>query len=124
MCTEAEKKEYGFSLGGSINFAGCHHFSDDLLGGATPTKETLDHEFSTNSKICCPCIGTACIANLSGPQKELLLWHWKIGISMYYIQELMHPIKACNSSGVCNEMPPVITLIFKSNPNLNTPPPS
>ena len=27
--------------------------------------------------------------NLSGAQKELLLWHWKLGISMHHIQELM-----------------------------------
>jgi hypothetical protein len=23
------------------------------------------------------------------PQKELLKWHWKLGISMYHIQEMM-----------------------------------
>ena len=82
----------------------------------------LDHEFSTYSKICCPCVGTTSNANLSGPQKELLLWHWKLGISMYRIQELMRPIKAHESSGVCHEMPPVINPIFKSTPNLKTPP--
>ena len=27
--------------------------------------------------------------NLSSAQKELLLWHWKLGISMHHIQELM-----------------------------------
>ncbi len=122
MCTEAEKKEYGFSLGGKVNFAGRRHFTDALIDEDTSTKETLDHEFSTYSKICCPCVGTTSNANLSGPQKELLLWHWKLGISMYRIQELMRPIKAHESSGVCHEMPPVINPIFKSTPNLKTPP--
>ncbi len=55
ICTEAEKKKYGFSMCGSNNFAGHHHFSDALFDGTTPTKETLDHEFSTYFKICCPC---------------------------------------------------------------------
>ncbi len=29
---------------------------------------------------------------LSGLQKELLLWHWKLGISMYCIQKLIRPV--------------------------------
>ncbi len=41
---------------------------------------------------------------------------------MYHIQEIMQPIKAHESSGVHHEMPPVITPIFKSTPNLKTPP--
>ncbi len=39
---------------------------------------------------------------------------------MYHIQKLMQPIKAHESSGVCDEMPPVLTPIFKSTPNLKT----
>ncbi len=93
-----------------------------LLGGPTPTKETLDHEFSTYYKPCYPCIGTASNANLSRPQKELLLWHWKIGISIYCIQELMQLIEAHESCCVCHWMPPIITPIFKSSPNLKPPP--
>ncbi len=96
MCTEAKKKEHNFSLGGNINFVGHHHFSDTLFDWFTWTKLKLDHEFSTYSKICCPCIGTASNTNLTGPQKELLLWHWKLGSFMYPIQELMQPIEAIN----------------------------
>ncbi len=65
MGTEAEKNEYGFSLGVSVNVTAFHHFSDALLDETTPTKEILDHEFSTYSKISCPCIGTASNANLT-----------------------------------------------------------
>ncbi len=122
MCTEAEKKKYGFSLGGKVNFARRHHFTDALIVETTPTKEMLDHKFSTYSKICCPCVGTASNANQSGPQKELLLWHWKLGISMYQIQELMQPIKAHESSFVCHDMSCLITSIFKSTSNLKSPP--
>ncbi len=38
---------------------------------------------------CGPCIGTTENENLSATQKELLKWHWKLGISMYHIQEMM-----------------------------------
>ncbi len=41
---------------------------------------------------------------------------------MYRIQELMHPIKAHEFFGVCHEMPPVITPIFKFILNLKIPP--
>ncbi len=47
MCNEAEKKEYGFSLGGKVNFSGHYHVTDALVDEDTSTKETLDHEFST-----------------------------------------------------------------------------
>ena len=35
------------------------------------------------------CVGITNNENLSTPQKELLKWHWKVGISMYHIQEMM-----------------------------------
>jgi hypothetical protein len=35
------------------------------------------------------CVGIPDNENLSTPQKELLKWHWKLGISMYRIQEMM-----------------------------------
>ncbi len=65
MCTEAEKKEYVFSPGGKVNFTGQCHFTDALADEDTSTKEMIDHEFSTYSKICCSCDGTTSNANLS-----------------------------------------------------------
>ncbi len=88
MCTEADKNEYGFSLGGKVNFTGQCHFTDALIDEDTSTEEILDHEFSTYSKICCCCVGTTSNANLSEPQKEVLFWYRKLGISTYQIQEL------------------------------------
>jgi hypothetical protein len=41
------------------------------------------------SNFCGPCVGVTKNENLSAPQKELLKWHWKLGISMYRIQEMM-----------------------------------
>ena len=30
----------------------------------------------------CPCVGSDENINLSGPQKELLTWHWKLGVAL------------------------------------------
>jgi hypothetical protein len=42
------------------------------------------------SHFCCPCVSTTENKNLFASQKELLKWHWKLGISMFCIQEMMH----------------------------------
>ena len=46
--------------------------------------------------------------NLSRAQKELLLWHNKLGISMPRVQELMRSIPMEEPSGASNVVPPVI----------------
>jgi hypothetical protein len=38
---------------------------------------------------CGLCVSTTENENLSAPQKELLKWHWKLGISIFCIQEMM-----------------------------------
>ena len=38
---------------------------------------------------CFPCVGDETNQQITGPQKEVLLWHWKLGIGMQHIQELM-----------------------------------
>jgi hypothetical protein len=39
---------------------------------------------------CILCVGNSENKNLTSPQRELLLWHWKLGINMYHrVQELM-----------------------------------
>ena len=39
---------------------------------------------------CFPCVvGKSENKNLTSPQRELLLWHWKLDINMYRVQELM-----------------------------------
>ncbi len=105
-CTESEKKKSGISLGGKVNLAGNHHFSDPSLTNLLKSKNHLTITFP-----------------LSRPQKLLLLFHWKLGTSMYCIQEHMWPIEAEESSGVFHDMPFVIIPVFKSTPNLKTPPP-
>ncbi len=52
--------------------------------------------------------------NLTPGQKELLLWHWRLGISMSRIQELMVPHQAKDKNGLQDIMPCVITPAFKT----------
>ena len=71
--------------------------------------------------IICPCVGTEDNANLSGPQKELLTWHWKLGISMGRIQKMMRENKAVDDTGRETILPPVISPKFASTPNCPIP---
>ena len=38
---------------------------------------------------CFLCVGDSENENLTSLQRELLLWHWKLSINMYWVQELM-----------------------------------
>ena len=46
----------------------------------------FEHHYS---HFCGTYVGAPAIQNLSGPQKDLLLWNWKLIVSMYHIQEFM-----------------------------------
>ncbi len=89
----------------------------------------------TKSKLSCPLISLSHILNsffqdmmsscwymsntsLSGPQNGLLLWYWKLGISMYKILEFIQPIEAHEPFCFCFKIPFVIILIFKSIPKI------
>ncbi len=66
-----------------------HFFHDNDLGnlGQSPQNSVLDSEHFTN--FCGACVGAAENENISAAQKELLKWHWKVGVGMYRIQEMM-----------------------------------
>jgi hypothetical protein len=81
----------------------------------------VDDEYEHYSKFCGPCVGHQDNDNLSGPQKELLLWHWRTGISMFRLQELMREQKMEEPSGRTSVLPPVIQPTFKSTPNCVVP---
>ncbi len=55
---------------------------------------------------CFPCVGDSENKNLTSPQRELLLLHWKLGINMYQVQELKRTI-----------LPPIIKPKFPSARN-------
>ncbi len=57
---------------------------------------------------CLSCIGDSENNNLTSPQRELLLWHWKLGINMYRVQELMRERTFEEPLGQCIIPPPII----------------
>ncbi len=59
-------------------------------------------------QFCGPCIGASENGNLSAPQKELLKWHWKSGISMYCIQEIMRELHYEEPNGSKTVLPAII----------------
>ena len=66
----------------------------------------------------CPCAGTEGNTNLSGPQKELLTWHWKLGVGMQKVQDIMWESKAIDDDGSNKILPPVISPKFACYPVL------
>jgi hypothetical protein len=88
----------------------------------------IDHPVSSivsNAESNCfayfPCVGDAENANLTSPQRELLLWHWKLGISMYRVQELMWERTYEEPLGQPTVLPPNIKAKFPSAQNCVVP---
>ena len=69
----------------------------------------------------CPCIGVEGNTNLSGPQKKLLTWYWKLGVGMQQIQEMMRETMAIDDVGRELILPPVIAPTFASTPHCPIP---
>ena len=72
-------------------------------------------------QFCCSCVADEANQNLSGPEKELLQWHWKLCISIPHIQELMKPRIYRELGGVEYQLPPIIKTKFKSTPFVSPP---
>jgi len=61
-----------------------------------------------------PGVGVPDNHNLSSAQKELLLWHWKLGISMQRVQQLMQVAELHESSSAVTAMDRVIVPRIKA----------
>ena len=66
-------------------------------------------------------VGTAENQNLNSAEKELLLWHWKLGIGMKRVQELMRCVEVREPSGAVTVMDRVIVPKIKSAANCPIP---
>ena len=95
---------------------------DNDLGnlGRSPRHSVLDSEHF--SKFCGACVGAAENENISPAQKELLKWHWKLGIGMYRIQEMII-IQPKNASARNCIVPPCQSCLLarakKRSPNVS-----
>ena len=72
-----------------LDFIGDLQTSKNMINGKNDYESMVKNEFYT--QLYGPCVGTVENENLSNAQKELLLWHWRWGISMNRIQEMMTP---------------------------------
>ncbi len=72
-----------------------------------------EHNFDMDASLF-PSVADPSHVNLTPGQKELLLWHWRLGISISRIQELMVPHWAKDENGLQDVMPCAITPTFKT----------
>jgi hypothetical protein len=72
-----------------------------------------EHIFDTDTSLF-PSMEDPSNVNLTPGQKELLLWHWRLGMSMSRIQGLVVPHRAKDENGLQDVMPCVITPAFKT----------
>ncbi len=78
-------------------------------------REEFEYEFKAMEAMVCPCVGDDANSNLTGPQRELLLWHWRLGCSMKRVQQLMVEHEAVDTSDESVIFPQVIKPRFKSS---------
>ncbi len=71
---------------------------------------------------CGACVGAAENENISAAQKELLKWHWKLGIGMYCIQEMMRERHYEDPDGRTTILPAIIRSKNPSARNCIVPP--
>jgi len=136
-CTDEERKEIGPKLGAYYQRTSAPLELNQQLDVARQSlsvqklgmprtwnrkRNKFDFAFkSTPEMMCHPCVGEDGNKNLSGPQKELLKWHWKLGISMTRIQEMMVEHNAVDSNGNPYVFPQIIKPNFRSTSSCKIP---
>lgn len=110
-CTKEERKCIGPHLSDIFAKAALTFDSD-----WTVEVDELVHDLPLMAKVFST-VGSSTNVNLSGAQRELLLWHWRLGISMSRIQELMLPHSAKDANGMVDLMPTIIHPKFATASN-------
>jgi hypothetical protein len=87
----------------------------DFFGEIECSVSSIISNAESNCFPCFLCVGDAENANLTSPQRELLLRHWKLGISMYRVQELMQERTYEEPLGQRTVLPPIIKAKFPSS---------
>jgi hypothetical protein len=86
----------------------------DFFGDMDAFASPMVANAESNCFPCFPSIGDSDNSNLTNPQKELLLWHWKLGIGMQQIQELMRDRTYEEPLDQRTVLPPIIKAKFPS----------
>lgn len=104
-CSRVERQEIGPLFNSALSL------TQKIFGFSVQWKvsvEDFDYEFDAYKRMLFPCVSSDQNKNLTQAQKELLLWHWKLGISMHRIQELMRGHQSKDRNGHYEWIPPVI----------------
>ena len=121
--TAEEQRDIGLTFVSRLEF--CELSGVDSMFQFPSSKSTFNtvHDSLDDvwDNIICPCIGTEDNANLSDPQKELLTWHWKHGVSMGQVQIMMRENKAVDDNRCKTILPPIIPPKFTSTPTCPSP---
>jgi hypothetical protein len=99
-------------------YAALDYFSNvsTKIGGHLSTSSRLQGLFSSF-----PCVGGLANENLSHSQKELLLWHWRLGVGMQRIQAMMRNRTFEDPFGRSQVHPPIIKAKFASTSSCTIP---
>jgi len=105
-CTDDERRDVGPHF--SRVCAHLRHARGFFFGKWSVTEEDIEYEFSDYMALFAPCVTHSDNQNLSTGQKALLLWHFKLGISVKDVQRLMNGHTANLSDGSTQYFPPVL----------------
>ena len=81
-----------------------------------------DIDNPTSIPVCCKTVADDSNMNLTGPQRELLQWHWKLCTSTYHVQELMkerHYIISENENDLI--LPPILPTKYATTRSCSVP---
>ncbi len=108
-----------WALGACMRSGLCqmHLSALDFFGDIDQSFPLLQTLSGQSSFPCFSCVGDPLNLNLTSPQRELLLWHWKLGINMHQVQALMRECTYEDPKGRHTILPPIIKPKFPSAKN-------
>lgn len=110
---ERQKREYGphlLSMSSPLNDFATEPtvLEPTTTSGRDSMFQAINRTQAATHNICLPCVADETNQQLTGPQKELLTWHWKLSINMSHIQELMRDRTFKLPDGTEKILPPII----------------
>jgi hypothetical protein len=104
----SEKAKHGLGLLMHSGLCQTHIHVLDFFGEINKVVSSIFTQSEQTFFPCIPCVGNLENKNLTSPQRELLLWHWKLGSNMYQVQEIMHERTFEEPLDKCMVLPPII----------------
>ena len=108
LVSEKIKKKHAHRFRSALNATGLYT-ALDYFGSLSLSGQSKQGLFSSFE-----CVGGLVNKNLTMAQKELLLWHWKLGIGMQRLQAMMRNRTFEDPFGRSQVHPPIIQAKFAS----------